>query len=246
MRKTIINTKEEQIDIPVANTSAHNWENRYEPLPIDCSNEDEGGSSDPAKNLLWFIKKAKEGNAYAQLLLYYLYTNGDEDIPQDHTEALKWLRRAADQKHPDAQSKLGWAYAMGIGVKKNLKKAVKWWKLAAEQGFVDSQYNLGLSHCRGDGIPQDYKEAVKWWKLAAEQGCAESQFALGLTYFNGDGVPQDYEEAVKWWKLAVKQNNLMALDCLVGLYEDGYIVPQPKEFGQILEWSKLLREQTAA
>ena len=122
----------------------------------------------------------------------------------------KQIDTPVDQKHPQEQDEIGYAYAMGIGVEQNLKTAVKWFRLAAKKGDANAQYNLG--YC----------------------------------YWLGYGVSQNYKKAEEWWKLAVKQNHLMALDCLVGLYEDGYIVPQPKEFGQILEWSKLLREQTAA
>jgi hypothetical protein len=46
---------------------------------------------------------AEQGNADAQFNLGVMYDNG-EDVPQDHAEALKSYRRAAEEGNADAQS----------------------------------------------------------------------------------------------------------------------------------------------
>ena len=53
---------------------------------------------------------------------------------KDYTEALKWLRAAADQGHPLAQTKLGIMYEDGEGVPQDRVLAHMWFSLAAAQG----------------------------------------------------------------------------------------------------------------
>ena len=58
------------------------------------------------------------------------------------SEAVKWYRKAADQGHAKAQYNLGWCYANGEGVAKNISEAVKWYRKAAEQGDENAQKAL--------------------------------------------------------------------------------------------------------
>ena len=55
-------------------------------------------------------------------------------MPQDDTEAVKWFRRAADQRDTDAQYNLGNMYREGEGVPQDDTEAVKWYRCAADQG----------------------------------------------------------------------------------------------------------------
>ena len=74
---------------------------------------------------------------------------------QDHSEAVKWYRKAAEQGHANAQNNLGWMYQNGWGIEQDYYEAVKWYRKAAELGNVRSQYNIGemlenklyVSHC---------------------------------------------------------------------------------------------------
>jgi hypothetical protein len=141
---------------------------------------------------------AEQGHARAQFNLGVAYANG-RGVPQDHAEAVKWWRLAAE---------------------------VKWWRLAAEQGLANAQFNLGVAYHLGKGVPQDHAEAVKWWRLAAEQGEAQAQAHLGIMYDKGLGVPQDHAEAVKWFRLAAEQGYALAQLNLGALYANGQGVPQ--------------------
>jgi TPR repeat protein len=49
---------------------------------------------------------AEQGLASAQFNLGRMYYNG-EGVPQDSKTAVKWFRRAAEQGHAGAQSRLG-------------------------------------------------------------------------------------------------------------------------------------------
>jgi hypothetical protein len=52
-------------------------------------------------------------------------------VPQDHSEAAKWFRRAADQRDAVAQFYLGVMHSEGRGVPQDYAEAVKWYRLAA-------------------------------------------------------------------------------------------------------------------
>ena len=130
-----------------------------------------------------------------------MYSKG-KGVPQDYAEAVKWLRKAADQGVADAQFNLGLLYLGGDGVNQNYAEAAKWCRKAAEQGDVDAQFNLGLMYLKGDGVNQNYAEAAKWFRKAADQGDANTQYNLGLMYFRGDGVRRDYTQAYKWIDLS--------------------------------------------
>ena len=92
---------------------------------------------------------AEDGNAKAQLelgLLYakklYIFTdtpdsggvpaNGQKE-PLDYSEAVKWLRMAAEQGNSDAQNALAGMYLDGLGVPQDVAEAVKWFRMAGGQ-----------------------------------------------------------------------------------------------------------------
>ena len=96
--------------------------------------------------------QAEQGNAKAQFLLASMYLGG-QGVPQNVTEAAKWLRLSAAQAFDSAQSLLGRLYADGVGVSQNFTEAVKWYRLAAEQGNAGAQYSLGVAYKKGQGVP---------------------------------------------------------------------------------------------
>lgn len=57
-----------------------------------------------------------------------------QGVEQDEVEALKWIRKAAEQGISEAQYVLGACYQNGIVADKNITEAVKWYRKAAAQG----------------------------------------------------------------------------------------------------------------
>ena len=96
-------------------------------------------------------------------------TYGD-GVPQDHAEAARWFRGAAEQGYAEAQLNLGLMHYHGEGVPQDYAEAALWYRRAAEQGRAVAQSNLGSMHYHGEGVPQDYAEAARWLTKAAEQG----------------------------------------------------------------------------
>jgi two-component system sensor histidine kinase CreC len=82
-----------------------------------------------------------------------MYDKG-QGVAQDHKQALRWYRKAADQGNASAQYNLGWMYSKGKGVAQDDKQALKWFRMAAEQG---------------EGVVQDHKQAGRWWRKAANR-----------------------------------------------------------------------------
>jgi hypothetical protein len=116
---------------------------------------------------------AVAGLPEAQVTLGNLYANGD-GVPQDHAEAARWYRLAADQGLAGAQHNLGLAYANGNGVPQNYAEAVKWYRLGAYQGNEYAQSNLGFMYATGAGVAINYVTAYAWFNVAAAFGHEEA------------------------------------------------------------------------
>ncbi len=116
-------------------------------------------------------KKAEAGDAASQSLLGYWYASDQYDtgrgVLEDHKEAVKWYRKAAEQGYALAQVKLGGMYGSGRGVPQDHKEAIKWCRKAAMQGNARAQVALGASYAKGGGVLKDYVAAYAWYSLAA-------------------------------------------------------------------------------
>ncbi|MGI9249805.1 MAG: SEL1-like repeat protein [Pseudohongiellaceae bacterium] len=151
--------------------------------------------------------------AAEQFQLGVSYYTGEDEMPEDVTEAVRRFHLAAEQGFAPAQLLLGFMYEDGkyeededaddADVEQDYAEAARWYQLAAEQGNAIAQNNLGHLYEYGQGVPQDYAEARRWHQLAAAQNHVGAQYALGVMYNNGKGVPQDYIEAYIWFSLAV-------------------------------------------
>lgn len=141
-----------------------------------------------------FVKEiknaAKNGDMKSQFLLGKIYLGmvcpsewrtclyqNTEGVSQDHFEAVKWFRLAAEQGDAESQCALAFMYEHGFGVRQNYLVALKWIKLAVEQGYIDAQNTLACMYLEGHGVPQDYSTAKKWFGRTCDKGdqfgCAE-------------------------------------------------------------------------
>ena len=139
--------------------------------------------------------------------LFLMYSYGD-GLPKDHTEAMKWLRRAAAESYVHGRFDRDLMRAYGEVVPEDyrewfLKAAGQagrlqfqrrrsrrgWFRTAAEheQSILgsDDAFNLGVIYDIGVGVPEDDAEAARWFRKAAERG---DFTALLIT---GQGSSQD-------------------------------------------------------
>lgn len=135
--------------------------------------------------LKWYGKASDQGYAKAQFNLGCYYDHGESEsvrfvrggpsvttkfgVPENHAEALKWYRKAAENGHARAQYLMGKSYHSGKGVPEDHAQAVKWWRMAAGQGHPESQFNLGVMCFQGHGTDKDYVESAKWFRECSMQ-----------------------------------------------------------------------------
>lgn len=131
-------------------------------------------SGDYDKALKLYTEAAEAGNADAQLLLGFLFFNGD-GVAQDYNTSVKWFTRAARQGDSRSQAQLGIMYENGQGVPQDFTAAAQWFTKAADQGYGLAQNSLGLMYAVGQGVKQDYPRAHMWLNLAAAQQYEDAQ-----------------------------------------------------------------------
>ena len=158
-------------------------------------------SDNHVEGLAFLRSLADRGNPVAQTVLADAYKSGKLGLTPDLTQAINWLRKAAE-KDPDAEAYLGWAYSHGEGVPKNDDEAVSWYRKSAEHGSAMGQSNLAFMYENGRGVHKDLTEAAKWVQAAAAQNDGGAQFHLAEMYEDGRGVPKDKNAAILWFILA--------------------------------------------
>ena len=83
-----------------------------------------------------------------QTFLSFMCESGS-GVPQDSTEAVKWLRQAAEQGQGPAQMALGNMYRFGDGVSEEFIEAAKWHRKASDQGNGHAQAALEMMYEAG-------------------------------------------------------------------------------------------------
>ena len=138
-------------------------------------------SLDSTQDVLRKAAEAGERSAQFELASHLERCNTTQNI----AEIAHWFQKAADQGHPDAQFRMGQAYEVGLGVKRDAARAVeyyrrsteggreearlRWLTLAANEGDVDAQVNIALMYITGSIVPANLAEAEKWLEKAAQQ-----------------------------------------------------------------------------
>lgn len=172
---------------------------------------------DPSDFTEEFVEKCRHlavgGNPAAQAFLGRALIMG-LGCQKNITEAVAWLKFAAEKGVPAALATLGACYQNGVGVDLDAKTAVILYRKAAEAGLLRAQFNLALSYENGDGVEKDLKVAAEWYRKAAEKDDVESQFRLGQCYEFGAGVEMNLESAIHWYSKAAVKGQSKAVEAL--------------------------------
>jgi TPR repeat protein len=142
-----------------------------------------------------------------------MYLTG-RGVAEDHAEALRWYKRAAEHGGAKGQFDLATVYGQGVVVPPDYLEASRWFRKAADQNYARAQDAMGYMYYAGRGVPQDYAQALLWYRKAAEQGDAKAEFNLASMYYKGLGTSRDYTEARRWCIKAAKQGNADAQQAL--------------------------------
>jgi TPR repeat protein len=211
--------------------------------------EEEGGSMERAHRplpnsareqyefALRLIDEASESNDVTQEASPEEIAGLTDRLHQRFRSAIRWLRKAAEQGHSEAQLLLGVLLSSGgvFSFLSDPEEAAEWFRKAAEQGLSGAQLALARQYQAGRGVPRDEREAVQWFTKAAEQGDEDAQFALGSMYFAGEGVTQNHEKAAIWVRKSAEQGVAVAQFQLALFYLNGQGVA--KDINEAVKWA---------
>lgn len=160
-----------------------------------------------------FLNELKRtlGETEASLFRKNILKYAEQEIQQNHEEAVFWYRSAAEAGHSDAQANLAKMYYHGRGIEKNNQKAFSWAESSAKQGNPKGLFLLGWMYRRGEGIKADDQRAAELYFQAADQGFIGAQNNLGAMYEYGQGIGRDTVKALLWYAAATKLGSKKAL-----------------------------------
>lgn len=170
---------------------------------------------------------AEAGVASAQFDLANAYEYG-KGVAADITESIRWLKIAANNRHPGALYRLGVAFQRGISVEQDSCVAVECFSKGAALGDIQCQCALADAYRDGRGIAKDEAVAVSWYTKASEQGSANAQYRLGKMYRYGTGVQRDIASAIRFFSAAAAQGHADAATALEKAKQLSQQAPQAK------------------
>ena len=145
-----------------------------------------------------FKKSADMGNTSAQLWMYSIL----KDTESTQTEAMKYLRMAAEKNNIDAMFEIGRCYNKGLcGLQTDEEQSLYWFRLAAERNSPQALRMLGIIYHEGYcNTTVDKETAFKYLKQAADLDDCLACGLVSLTYERGEDVPKDIKQAVYYAK----------------------------------------------
>jgi len=142
------------------------------------------------KELAPLLRAAEAGDAEAQFTLAStLYQGGSAD------QAVGWLKKATERKHPKAWRLLGDFHAKG---KADQREAVACYQKAAVLGDAAAMGRLSECCFEGRGIGRSTFAGIKWLRAAADAGDRGAARLLAMRLAEGDDVARDPAEAYLW------------------------------------------------
>jgi TPR repeat protein len=94
-----------------------------------------------------------------------------------YEQAIELWRPLAEGGDAEAQLFLGYAFARGKGVGRDLGQSFAWYLEAARQGLPEAQYQVGLQYEVGEGVALDAAEAEYWYQRATAGGLCPGELS---------------------------------------------------------------------
>jgi hypothetical protein len=110
---------------------------------------------------------AEQGDENAAYALGAAYERGNEAVPRDLGQAIRWYRVAAEKGLTIAQHNLACCYAHPDSPLKDMPTALMWFHKAAEGGSKLTMENLAHMYANGWGVDMDLEKAAYWRDRAA-------------------------------------------------------------------------------
>lgn len=155
-----------------------------------CASVLAGENGAKEKQYQEYLQLAEEGIPEAMFVLGVMNYQKD-----NHAEAVKWLGKASEQRHPKADFLLGVLYSKGDGMPKDEEKSASHMRRAALQGLPEAQNDCALMALNG----RRTEEGRKWLELAARQFHGDAHITLAkLLAEPPDGGNGDILRAYMW------------------------------------------------
>src|SRR5260370_24827120 len=106
----------------------------------------------------------------AALMLVPAAVHGAKDFDVCRRYDLQQLARQGTAGSPEAEFCLGFGYAAGQVLSRDLPKAMMHYRNAAQKGYVPAEAALGLHYQQGLGVQPDLDQAIAWYRQAAGHG----------------------------------------------------------------------------
>lgn len=134
------------------------------------------------------LAKANARDLTAQFELGSRFNYG-RGLPKNTSEALRWLRKAAQAGQEDASRLLAVKLYNGHDVLPDFAEAMRWASRLAEQGDIPAQLMLGSMYANGEGTQRNLIQSYKWYAIAAVGAKREDSDA--------DPKPEQVQSAVE-------------------------------------------------
>lgn len=192
-----------------------------------------------------FVRAAKAGIADAEYRVARCYLQGT-GVPASRTEGARWLMRAADRGHVEAQSQLAVLYAHGLAgttqdvegektdklfenetpAKPDYVSAAHWARRATDAGSASGQAMLAFVLTWGPDSMRDLDEAHRLYEKSASANCAEGCLGYALSLAKRANSEDEKREAAKFMRIAADAGLTTAIYLLAALTEQGFGVPR--------------------
>ena len=153
-----------------------------------------------------------EGHYLAYDLLGEAFEHGTPNLRKDTGRALGYFRRAANLGSPSANSKLGFYFANGWGVQKDLRTAVRFYRHGVSRNDPVSMLELAKMYRRGDYLQKDYVKAADLLLKATQLGSAEAPALLSVMHEKGQGVDHSNYMAAAYMLLSLDRGSTYLLN----------------------------------
>lgn len=182
----------------------------------EMGHEDGGGTRrDPHKAMQWYKRAATLGDTPAMYKIGIIQLKGLLGQPKNSSEALIWLKRAAeraDQENPHALHEL-------VRPTRYLPCCNTFHQILIVL-FIKALLHAGTSP--DQPVPKDEGYALQLFTKAACLGYKFSQFRLGVAYEYGFlGCPVDARQSIAWYSKAAVQEEHQSELALSGWYLTG-------------------------
>jgi|GEM_PF-3060495 len=171
---------------------------------------------------------------------YYLYSKND------YSSAFKYYNISAEQKHPQACSKLGVFYYSGYDINNkildgDLKKSFDFFKIAAEKDDWEAICYLGLFYYFGLYIPKDTVIANNYFRKAIERNKSITKYEAAYSDAAMYMLGYFYESG-----LGCKKNLNMAKLCYENVAKISYSIYNKSACEKTEQFNKIIKLKESA